>query len=316
MIKKLAKDDAMYEQTIPNGSIVSFGKTLRDSFFWFTGGRSWLDRFRLLYYWLSPRLWGYQDSPPKPVHTRFLEGRPIYIRSTSTDIRVLRHVFSNLAYALPEELTGQVSNVVDLGANVGISTLYFAERYRTAKVLAVEPDISSYTCLQRNVKTISAGSRVSADQACVSDKRGTVRFSKQGPSWGRSIVEEGGIEVPSFTIADLLDKHGIENVDILKMDIEGAEKLAFKSVNEWINRVGWIVVEVHFSAMSLADLVATVAPYGRRVFLKVESPSPHWVEVNADSDSQIKADIHSLDVVIPPALASIKIYEATKLARA
>ena len=112
------------------------------------------------------------------------------------------------------------------------------------------------------------------------------------------------MNVASVTVTDFLNENGIKKVDLMKMDIEGAEKLAFKSAHEWLSRVDWLIVEVHFVAMSLTELVRIVASQGRRVFMKTARPSTEWVEVPDESYSIIESKFPSLDVLIPPAKAA------------
>jgi FkbM family methyltransferase len=71
------------------------------------------------------------------------------------------------------------------------------------------------------------------------------RFS--GKSTGGSIAESG-FEIECTTIPTILDKYKIQYLDILKMDIEGAEEKIFSSLTEnWINRVGLLIIEIHGS---------------------------------------------------------------------
>ncbi|MGH7797417.1 MAG: FkbM family methyltransferase [Candidatus Binatia bacterium] len=224
----------------------------------------------------------------------------MYIRSGSADVRVLRNIFSRGDYRIPGELIGGVSNIIDLGAYIGVSTAYFAQRYPRARVLAVEPDPDNYACLVRNAANLDAD-RVRIVRSCISNKKGMVRFDTSGLGWARHIVEDGGIVVPCLTIADLLEQHEIDRADILKMDIEGAERFAFEIADQWLNRVRWIMMEVHFASLSLSELVAMVSRHGRQVFFKASSPYPHWAEVVGSSHSQVDSRIAMLDVVIPPA---------------
>jgi FkbM family methyltransferase len=223
----------------------------------------------------------------------------MYIRSASADVRVLRNIFSRGDYSLPSDLIGGVSNIIDLGAYIGVSTTYFAERYPGARVVAVEPDADNYACLVRNVANLDAN-RVRIVRACISNKRGMVQFDTSGLSWARHIVENGGVVVPCLTIADLLEQYEIAKADILKMDIEGAESFAFEMADQWLNRVRWIMMEIHFSALSLSELVTTVSRHGRQVFFKANSPYPHWAEFTGRSHPQLDSRIAMLDVMIPP----------------
>lgn len=274
---------------------------LSDSFFWFKAGRTLRDRLRLLYYWLSPRLFGHRPGPPAAAYTRFLGGRPIYLRSGSTDMRMLRSIFDHEVYHIPGQTTGEISSIIDLGAYTGLSTLYFADRYPKAKIVAVEPDTSNFYCLQRNVHTLSDPARVTVLNACISDNTGAVRFNMTGPSWARSIAAGVGTEVRCLTVTDLLVQVGFDHVDLLKMDIEGAERLAFQSVDEWLPRARWVRMEIHPPHMSVEELVNAMCRHGRTVFFRALARATVWEEISASKVQQLTRDNICLDVLIPPA---------------
>ena len=270
---------------------------MSDVSFWLTDGFSSADRLRLLYYWLSPRLLGDHPGRPTAVRTRFLAGRPVYLRSRSTDVRVLRNLFARGDYALPADLTGEISTVVDLGAYTGLSVLYFLDRYPKARIVAVEPDPANCDCLRRNIETTPSGRSVEVVQACVANKSGSVHFRTDGPSWGFSITSGAGREVPCFTMAELFQKYGLEKIDLLKMDIEGAEAMAFESSAQWLDRVGWILMELHPHAMSVAQLIDAVTASRRRLFFRAAT---HWIDITDHSNRDFAAAGMGMDFVIPP----------------
>jgi FkbM family methyltransferase len=272
-------------------------RAVRDSFFWLTDGLSSADRLRLLYYWLSPRLLGHHPGDPAPVRTRFLAGKPVYLRSRSTDVRVLRNLFARGDYALPVELTGEVATIIDLGAYTGLSTLYFLERYPSARIVAVEPDPANCVCLRRNIETTPSGQSVEVIQACIANKKGSVRFRTDGPSWGLSITSGEGRDVPALTMTDLFQMQGFAKVDLLKMDIEGAEAMAFESSAQWLDRVGWILMELHPHAMTVSQLIDAVTASRRRLFFRAAA---HWIDVTDDSKRDFAVDDMGMDFVIPP----------------
>jgi FkbM family methyltransferase len=276
---------------------------LPDLFFWSSAGCSWPDRLRLLYAWLSGRIWD-NPGPPRPVRTRFAAGSSIYVRSATPDVRVLRKIYSHGIYDLPPQLAESVSTVVDLGAYIGISTVYFAERYRSAQILALEPDPSNFACLLRNLPAAPVHDRITAVQACVADFDGVARFSQSSSRWSHAIQSDGPVEVSAVTFTDLLERHDLQTVDILKMDIEGAEKLVFESADDWLHRVGWILMELHSDAMSFADLRAITDRAGRRIFRKVFAPAPHWVELGTLPPPGFGTTQRGLDIIIPPADAA------------
>jgi FkbM family methyltransferase len=272
---------------------------LQDLLFWSSAGRSWPDRWRLLYDWLSARVLA-KPGPPRPVDTRFAPGRPIYLRSATPDVRVLRSIFGHGVYNLPIPIADDVSTVIDLGAYTGISTLYFALRYRSSRILALEPDPQNFACLLRNLAAAPAHERVTAVHACVADYNGAAGFGQPARSWSHAISPDGPVEVPTVVMADLLDRYDLTRVDILKMDIEGAEKLVFGSAADWLHRVGWILMELHSDAMSFADLRRILDRSGRRIFRRSVLPAPHWVELGASPPASFGTTRRGLDIVIPP----------------
>jgi len=273
---------------------------LYDSLFWLRGGNSWQDRFRLLHFWLSPRFCGEKPGPPTAVFTPFRRGVPIYLRSASPDVRVFRNIFERGDYRLPSEITGIISTIVDLGAYTGISTAYFAERYPSARIVALEPDPDNYSCLQHNLNGILHLTRVSALRACVAKTTGTVRFGTEGQSWERAISEKGDIVVPSFTLTDLFAHFDLESVDILKMDIEGGEKDVFEAETKWFHLVGWILLEVHLDAMSLSKLVELMSEIGRRIFMRANGGFPQFIELRKSECEAMEEKTRFVDVIIPP----------------
>jgi len=202
---------------------------------------------------------------------------------------------------VPENLVGNVATIIDIGAYIGISTLYFAARYPQAKILAVEPDPNNYACLKQNLRSITDPDRVQTVEACIANKRGTVFFANRGPHWARSINSCGGVRVASLDIRDVLDMCGFQNPDLLKMDIEGGEQYAFASSGEWLDQVRWILMEVHFSAMSLSNLAEKLHHAGRPIILhRSGPPRGRWTRLSAASCTHIEATTACLDVLIPP----------------
>lgn len=273
----------------------------RDLFFWWSAGSSLPDRARLLAYWLSPRLLRSESPVPRPVRTRFLGGRPIHVRRGSPDVRVLRNIFVRGDYWLDPSLTGPVRSIVDLGAYTGLSALYFAERYPEARILAVEPDPSNCECLLRNLESFVHRERIRVCKACLSDRDGVVGFDGRGPSWARRIGTAGDLQVEAVTLPRLLREEGFDRVDLLKMDVEGAESLAFASPDAWLGRVGWILLELHLDLMEPAALLEALRPWGRRVFLREPSARGGWRELDPDLAGRIGERTRYLDVVVPPA---------------
>jgi FkbM family methyltransferase len=113
--------------------------------------------------------------------------------------------------------------IVDLGANVGAATLYFHARFPDAHIYAVEADPETAQRLRRNVSDIP---NVEVLQCGVGGRTRRASFER---SWRSSASRlavgpaPSGIEIDVYSFDDLLDRCGIDRVDFLKIDIEGAE---------------------------------------------------------------------------------------------
>ncbi|MEV7071810.1 FkbM family methyltransferase [Streptomyces sp. NPDC091972] len=168
--------------------------------------------------------------------------------------------------------------VVDIGANIGLMSVYCSRVRPGVRVLAAEPVPALHACLERNLAEHAAdGWRTEC--AAVSDRPGLLRFTYYPEAPGNSglhadpdaddeitltflrnsgvdpedaaeLVEglHEGVEltVPAVTVSELLRRHGVERVDLLKVDVERAELEVLRGVEEehW-PLVGAVVAEVH-----------------------------------------------------------------------
>ena len=128
--------------------------------------------------------------------------------------------------------------VVDLGANVGLFTILAA--CRGARVLAVEAQSRFVDEIQRHAQLNGCADRVSVEVALLG--AGTGFFADPARLRGGSHY---GTPPPPLTRAELLGRHRIERVDLLKVDVEGAEFGIFAGDRGWLACVGRIVMEVH-----------------------------------------------------------------------
>jgi FkbM family methyltransferase len=171
----------------------------------------------------------------------------VTVRLDTSDIKCLEQVFLDEEYWNPFSEMPRV--IVDAGANIGMSTLYFASKFPAAQVIAIEPESSNFKILQancgrlKNVTLIHAAlwpnSEAVAVQDTAVDKWAFIVKKNTGGSVGSESVR-------SITIPDIFRRFGIEEIDFLKLDIEGAELDLFSSrTDEWIDRIGTIVIELH-----------------------------------------------------------------------
>lgn len=204
-----------------------------------------------------------QPDPALPLAHITLETtgieRRFYFREGNTDQSVIREVFQQHQYALhtlrrwPDLLNliarqaGESRRplVVDAGANIGASSVYFAIKIPSASVVAIEPAANNVDVLRRNVE----GLDVEVICAALSSRTGASKIVDPGLGhWGirTEVVPHGGGDVTNITIPELLATHEAGLFPFLvKIDIEGAEKDVFSANTEWIPRTAIIMVELH-----------------------------------------------------------------------
>jgi FkbM family methyltransferase len=170
---------------------------------------------------------------------------PLLARPASSDIPAIWEIFYGREYR--PNVRWCFSTVLDRGANVG----YFAAYSRASagaqlrSYVGVEPDPDAFKLLEDQVKLHRPGQFISLQQVAVSDQDGIARFSRQGESWAHRLAGDGSLEVPTLTISSLLDSVSLAEVDLVKLDIEGAEKSVLESLPAWGHRAKCIVAELH-----------------------------------------------------------------------
>jgi FkbM family methyltransferase len=173
---------------------------------------------------------------------------PVHLRLRTTDVFSFHQVLVTGEYDM--EFTKPPRVIVDAGANIGLASVFYANKYPEAKIVAIEPESSNFEMLKKNTAPYSNVVPVHSALWRHSD-----RVSLIDPGlghWGFQTLEEaeGGAQmaakkVLAIAVEKLMADHRIDYIDILKLDIEGSEKEVFESPSLWIDRVGVIVIELH-----------------------------------------------------------------------
>ncbi len=165
---------------------------------------------------------------------------PIVVRPRTDDVHsvvnnAIREEYGQLTSTFAPRL------IIDAGAYIGDTSAYFLSRFPASRVIALEPNQDSFPLASRNLKPY--GDRVSLLKVALWSEATTVHFG--GVQTGATI-SSSGIEVPTTTIPLLMDNFGLDFIDLLKMDIEGAEfQVIPTGVGSWLGKVGTILLETH-----------------------------------------------------------------------
>lgn len=148
--------------------------------------------------------------------------------------------------------------IVDGGAHVGDSTAWLLTRYPSARVVAVEPAADSHRLLVRNAAPY--GERAVPVRAALWGETGRVTLTDPGASTGVRATDAHrvGERVRALTPSELLDELGLARIDLLKLDVEGAERSLFSapSADDWLERTGSVLIEIHGDEAEAAVLPA------------------------------------------------------------
>jgi FkbM family methyltransferase len=184
-------------------------------------------------------------TKPLVLHLNDLE-YPINIRRKTSDVSVAYDIFFTEMYAFPF-LNVIPKNIIDAGANVGFASIFFANRYKNARIYAIEPETRNFEKLNENV---SSYENIIPLNAALWYKSGMLEIANpSAAAWAFQVKESkdsNGDRVKALTISELMAMYKIDVIDILKVDIEGAEKQVFEFDSQnWLNKVRVIIGETH-----------------------------------------------------------------------
>jgi FkbM family methyltransferase len=181
---------------------------------------------------------------PKHLSLAAKEARhPLFVRLRTSDAELYQDIFLGKEYDYPISFSPRT--IVDVGANCGMTSVFYANRYPGATVVAVEPETSNYMALVRNTR---AYPNVIPVHAALWNEDGQVEVfpgwprTKNWGKWGFRVRKGSGCR--ALTLTTLMREVGIETVDILKIDVEGAERELFAGC-DWMDTVKLLAIELH-----------------------------------------------------------------------
>lgn len=141
--------------------------------------------------------------------------------------------------------------VVDIGANIGVFSLFAACKTRN-KIYAYEPFPANIELVNRNIQANNI-TNVVTEKAAVTDKIGSAKLFISKTSDGHTVFDhsiEGKlpeyIEVPTVTLQSIFDDNNLEHIDFLKIDCEGSEwPILMSTPKEYLKRIRKIAMEFH-----------------------------------------------------------------------
>ena len=170
---------------------------------------------------------------------------PFVVRYPASDLNVCRQFEEQGPFPFRRGASPGV--IVDGGANIGLFSRQALQTFPEAKLLAIEFDEGNFKICRRNLAGYPNAESVHA--GLWSRNEPLVIQNPEGDEWVfRAMTPHPGDEsetIAGINIATLLDSRGLERLDLLKLDIEGAEREVLSHAESWIDRVDAMIVELH-----------------------------------------------------------------------
>jgi FkbM family methyltransferase len=204
--------------------------------------------------------------PETERRVRLGGGVKVTYRLNRGDIQSIREIWFDEAYRLPFTVAPRV--LVDLGANIGMTCLWYDRHHRFARMIAVEPSSGNMQLLKKNLADNAIECELFEAAIGAEDGRADFLASKES-NLGR-IASDGSPDAVSVrlismaTILNNLRESGFDTIDLLKIDIEGGEAELLTRNVEWLDRVNGIVIEFHPDRVDYPGLVSQVTMRGLR----------------------------------------------------
>ena len=179
------------------------------------------------------------------------------IRKTyKTDKIVIREMFKENVYEIHGwHFDDKDGVVVDIGANIGAFSIQAASIGAT-KVFAIEPEPNNLVSLKNNIKLNSLDSVIEIVEFGISNFVGTAMINDNG---GDSTIygEDGKTPIEITTLDNIFKKYKINNVNVLKIDVEGPEpEIILSSSKKNLNKCKYIAIEFDIrSGSRLGEIV-------------------------------------------------------------
>ena len=198
-------------------------------------------------------------SPALRPHDIARIGR-VWLREGTSDIAVLEQIFHTEEFNISTApqfawiraaydrmlSAGETPLVVDCGANVGLSCLYFAHHLPKAKIVGIEPASDNCAVARRNT---AENPLIEIVEAAVHDKAAILEIADPGAEKFAYRVREATRRTPgsveAITIDQVMKRHSARRNLIVKVDIEGGEHALFRSNTGWLDHTHLLIAETH-----------------------------------------------------------------------
>lgn len=200
------------------------------------------------------------------TNTFKFNGKKIFAPDTLSFIWQYKEIFADESYKFLNDSSDPI--IYDCGANIGISCIYFSSKYPSAKIKAFEADSTIAKILNENLLRNNIRNVEVIDKAVWINNDG-VEMSLEGADGASIFSNTNPVKIPSVRLKDMIEKE--TKIDMLKIDIEGAEYEVLKDCSSSLDKVNNIFIEFHCYvnyAQKLSEILEILEKNNFRYFLK------------------------------------------------
>jgi FkbM family methyltransferase len=186
----------------------------------------------------------------------------------------------------------EIPVIFDCGSNIGVSILFFKDKYHNAIIKAFEADPNISELLNKNLVTNSV-KNVEVIAKAVWVNNDGIELGLEGADASSIFSNNKKIRVPSVRLKDLIEKE--DRIDLLKLDIEGAETEVIEDCKDSLGRIKNIFIEYHSfigKEQNLDRILTVLKSNNFRYFIKTDEPREkplinHKSKISPDMDLQL-----------------------------
>lgn len=238
----------------------------------------------------SQHLQQLQAVPRYQQTTTNIFGTPFELADSASFISTFRQIFEDQIYRF--NANTERPYILDCGANIGLSVIYFKRLYPQSVIVAFEPDKAIFDVLSRNVKNFGH-SDVELINRAVWNSDTELDFTSDGADGGRVSVasDKSNNVVKTVRLKDYLDRR----IHFLKIDIEGAETEVLSDCADQLANVDALFVEYHSfdsQPQTLHQLAEILARAGFRLHIQAPMPAPQpFIKCNPEMGMDMQLNI-------------------------
>jgi len=200
-------------------------------------------------WYMYPAVYFHLTKKPKVIFET-KNGEKITIRTieNSTDIHIFTEIWLERLYSIPNFEISSNDQIIDVGAHIGIFSIFASQLCKNGKVFSYEPAKPNFEILQENISQNNINNIIAENKAG-SNLKGKMKFYFSDDDFAaHSLYDKGDNwdEVETLSLKDIFDENNIKKCDFLKMDCEGAEyDMLMNLPEEYFRKISKICLEYH-----------------------------------------------------------------------